>query len=699
MASSDVEIKLGLDTSDAESDAKSAGKAIGDKAGDGIEEGLDSGSKSGAKKAESNIDSGGLKAAGKSAGESAGEGIANGIEDGAKTGADGAESAIGKISSSVKSIFDKIKSYAKSAGDKAGKAIGDGIEEGTKDGVSDAEEAVEGLGSGIETALGALGIGAGVAGIFELVQSSAESSFSKIESTAKYAGTAVEDATKAYEDFIGITGDSDQAVEAANNAIRMCGDNTEELAQWTNIAAGAYSIMGDTIPIENLTEGALETQNTATVTGALADALNFVTFSTEQWSTMLGDHAEAQQAFNEALESGMTVEDAFNEALASCNDEQERGQLITDTLSNIYSEAGDEYLNVNDNTVKFNKSQDELNRTLQETGETYMPIVTDALQWFVDNSETVIPVITALAGALAAFSIISTIASGITAIQGALEVVMPLISSFFSILVANPISIVVIALTALTAALVYFFTQTETGRQIWSDFTTFLGNTAQNISTAFTNAGDWIQQRWTELQSFFGSLPEKITGFFSSLPGTIGSIFDDIKTGIQQKFNEVVSFVQSIPGKIAGAFSGAGSMLFNAGANIINGLLNGLKSAWGNVTSFVSGIGDWIVSHKGPPAYDKIMLVQNGQYIMDGLLKGMQTGYAKVRSFVGGLNVDIEGRAYAGARYIGSGQSRSTTVTNVTYYIGDTNVTDTRAGEFAEKFVALMDDYGRLART
>lgn len=655
MAKSDVEIKLGLDSSEAEAEAKSAGKSIGDKAGSGVEDGLDSGSKSGVKKAASNIDS------------------------------------------------SSIKSAGESAGDKAGKGIGDGIGEGTKEGVKEAEKAVEGLGDGIETALGAIGIGAGVAGIFELVEQSAESSFSKVEAGAKAAGVAMENAVPAYEDFVGITGDAEQATEAVNNAFRLCQGNTEDLAEWTNIAAGAYATMGDSLPIENLTEAANETARTGVVVGGMADALNWATLSTDEWATALGSNTEAQAVFNAAMADGMSAEDAFNEALASCNDEQERGQLITETLSNIYSEAGQSYLDTNDAVVEYNKTQDELSRTLQDIGQTYMPLVTTALQWFVDNKDTLVPVLTGIAAAFVAMSVVSTISAGVTALQAAFEAVVPAIVAFNAALAANPILGVIVVLATLVAGLIYFFTQTEEGQQIWSNFTTFLGNAATTIQSALSQAAAFIQSAWSTLQSFMNGIPEKIKGAFSSLPSSLSSIFNSVKQGIQSKFEEAVNFVRNIPGQIKGIFSGAGSWLFESGASIINGLKNGINSAFNSAKKAVQDGLATLRSYfpfspaKRGPFSGHGYTTYSGRAIMRDLGKGMTDGAkdAKLRAEDALASVQASFEAPISSRVSVAGATNNSRVYSVTF--GDvTTGGDDRTAQAVERF---FTDLGIIQRT
>ena len=95
------------------------------------------------------------------------------------------------------------------------------------------------------------------------------------------AGLTAVAAKDAYHGLYQILGDSDQATEAAQQMAQLA-KNQEELNKWLDIGAGIYGTFGASIPLEGLMESANETAKVGKVTGALADALNWVGISEDE---------------------------------------------------------------------------------------------------------------------------------------------------------------------------------------------------------------------------------------------------------------------------------------------------------------------------------------------------------------------------------------------------------------------------------
>lgn len=248
-------------------------------------------------------------------------------------------------------------------------------------------------------------------------------------------------------------------------------------------------------------------------------------------------------------------------------------------------------------------------------------------------------IITTVVGFIKAFSLADTVAA---AKQWLLNAAMN----------ANPIMLVVTAISALVAALVWFFTQTETGRQLWADFTGFLQATWQNITDFFqatwqnitqwfSNAAANIQNGWNALTAFIGSIPGRIQAFFASIGQWFVNKFSEVRNGIANGFDSAVSFVSSIPGRILSALGNLGGLLWDAGASIMQGFLDGLKSIWHNITSFVGNIAGWIADHKGPLPYDRKLLIPAGEAIMGGFRKSLNAGWQQVQADIMGMNVGL----------------------------------------------------------
>ena len=208
--------------------------------------------------------------------------------------------------------------------------------------------------------------------------------------------------------------------------------------------------------------------------------------------------------------------------------------------------------------------------------------------WISQNLDLMTPLVAAIGGAVAVVTAVTTAMQLAAAAQALLNAVMA----------ANPIMLVITLIAALVAGLTYFFTCTNTGKAIWSSFTNFIAGCVSGI-----------------------------LGWFSGLGSSIGGAFNNAANSAKNTWNGVVSWFRSIPSTIGGFFSGAGTLLYNAGASIISGFLNGLKSMWSNVTGWISGIGDWIKAHKGPISYDRRLLIPAGKAIMTGFAQGLNNGF------------------------------------------------------------------------
>ncbi len=164
------------------------------------------------------------------------------------------------------------------------------------------------------------------------------------------AGSTSEQAAESYNNLYRFLGDSGKASEAAAHLAKLTTEE-QELAEWTTALQGVYATFGESLPIEGLTEAANETARVGTVTGTLADALNW---------------------------AGVN-EDAFNASLAACNTTAEREALIRNTLNGLYSDAAAIYEKNNADIIAQNEAQARLDATTGKLGKTVTPLLTSLI--------------------------------------------------------------------------------------------------------------------------------------------------------------------------------------------------------------------------------------------------------------------------------------------------------------------------------
>lgn len=146
---------------------------------------------------------------------------------------------------------------------------------------------------------------------------------------------------------------SDVAEDVAAAFVRLS-KNSEELSRWTDIAAGVYGTFGDSLPIEGLIEAVNETAKVGQVTGALADALNWVGIS----------------------------EDEFNELLQLTAIESDRATLIMNTLSGAYRDAAEAFRENNQVLLESRDAQMQVDEIQAKLGETVANLKNKLLEAF-----------------------------------------------------------------------------------------------------------------------------------------------------------------------------------------------------------------------------------------------------------------------------------------------------------------------------
>lgn len=186
--------------------------------------------------------------------------------------------------------------------------------------------------------------------------------------------------------------------------------------------------------------------------------------------------------------------------------------------------------------------------------------------WASEHGDAIRTVIAGIAGGFAAFKTASLISAAVTALKSfgvAAKIAAAGQWVLNAAMNANPIVLVVTAIGALVAALVWFFTQTETGRKAWASFTSFLSSAWQSVVSFVTSLGQNIANFFTQT---IPNAIQSVIQWFQQLPSAIGTALSNLITSIgtwavsfgqsalqagQQFVSNIANFLTNLPATIA----------------------------------------------------------------------------------------------------------------------------------------------------
>lgn len=542
----------------------------------------------------------------------------------------------------------------------------DGAADSTQDmteALDDVDGAAEKASGGLSSMTVAMGnlISSGIQAAASAVADLVSSLWNLDESTEEYrraqgrlntafeaAGYGADTAQQAYKAFYGILGDTDTATEASQLLAQLA-ESEEDVATWTEIAAGVSGTFGDSLPIEGLIEAANETAKVGKVTGTLADALNWVGIS----------------------------EDEFNAKLAAAGSESERNRLIMETLSNQYDQAAQAFYRNNEALVESRNTQAEMSETLSSVGEAVanmknqlsqelLPVLQEiisGIDWnqlgetiagfvstLVDNGPTIISVISGIAAGFAAWKVVTTIQGMVTAIQafaaanqGASIAQLALNAA----MKANPIAIIITAIAGLVTVIGTLWATNEDFRnaviEIWENIKQAFVDAWENIKAAWDAAKPYFEAIWEGIKSVFSVVADVLTGFFKAAWSGITAVWDVVIGYFENIWNTIKGifavveavlrgdfqaaweaiknvfagwkdFFTGLWDDITNVFSNVWEVFSNIGENIVDGIKNGISSAWNGLKNWFSGLLDNLFSsvedneeiHSPSKKYEKI---------------------------------------------------------------------------------------------
>ncbi|MBR5157825.1 MAG: phage tail tape measure protein [Clostridia bacterium] len=271
--------------------------------------------------------------------------------------------------------------------------------------------------------------------------------------------------------------------------------------------------------------------------------------------------------------------------------------------------------------------------SIKETVQSIAKNVLEFCNWVLDNGNTIGLIITAIGTAMLTWKAVSAIQGAVKAFQSfkiATEGATVAQWLYNTALNANPIGIIITAITALVAAVVYLWNTNEGFRnffigmweaikaafqsfvdwispaievikgyfqalwtklqEIWAGIMTSLQPVKDAISGAFKEAWELIKVIWDLVQPYFAAIWQNIQTVFSVVKDVLSGFFEAAWIAIQAVWDVVSSYFAAIWDTIKAVFSVVATYL----GGMFETAWTAIKAIWDTVTGYFTAIWETI---------------------------------------------------------------------------------------------------------
>lgn len=517
-----------------------------------------------------------------------------------------------------------------------------GSADDAKESLDDASESARHFGDVLSAELVVSGIESIASKVSEITEETKEYDriMASLEVSSQKAGYSAEDTAASYEKLYGILAD-DQTTATTLSNLQQLGLSQSDLNTLIDGAVGAWATYGDSIPIDGLAEAINETIRTGTVTGNLADVLNWGSKEGETFGVTMRASTEANEEWNQSVKDAESAEDFFNLALQEAGSQAERTNLLMQLLADQgLVSAGEQWQAQNEDIIAANQAQNDFTENMSEMSGRLTPVLTtvkngvndlletlldmtedvdlsvvqsaiqnafDFIVFLLDNKELVIAALAGIAAGIAAIKFADLISkiNGVISGSSTLISTFPRLGGAISEL-SNPIGWVVGAIVAAVATIALKGDEIQAILQKVDDF-------LQNIFAM-------------DFKEVFGPvLGEILNGFFK----TVKDIWDSIK----KVFDGIIDFIRGVftgdwerawngvKEIFGGIFDGLVALAkapLNGIISILNGAINGINSLLNGLNKIQINVPDWVPFLGGKSFGINIPNIPNIPYLAKG---------------------------------------------------------------------------------
>ena len=483
---------------------------------------------------------------------------------------------------------------------------------------------VKSVAGGVAKGLLAIGAAAAAAvgGFLSLAGSTREfrEDMAKLDSAFSASKLSADSASDTYKTLFGAIGESDTAVEAAQQ-IALLANSEEEAAKWAELATGVVGTFGDALKAETFFEAANETIKLGEATGA----------------------------FTQMLEGTGASVDEFNAGLAACTTEEEKQAYMLEISNKLLGEAGAAYNETAKDIIEAREAEAALTQAMADLGAIAEPIMTTIKLLAVDLLKAITPFVEligeGLKGAIeGAAGATDKLAEGLGGIINALvERLMNMLPTILNVilqLIPTIANTLLEALPQLLDVVIDLTTQiinllAVLIPQIVAKIVEILPILIENLVAAVPQL---LQAAITLLMALVDALPTIIAALIGALPRVIDTILTAVLEAFPllleaaiQLFNALLdalpviiqALVQNLPriiNTIINAVIQAVPLLLDASIQLFNALIDAIPVI---IPLIVAEIPSIVTSICGALLDNIPALIEAGAQLIGGLVEGM----------------------------------------------------------------------------
>lgn len=439
----------------------------------------------------------------------------------------------------------------------------------------------------------------------------ASDAMDKFRSTMKFAGldnSAIEKSAAAVKKYADDTVYDLDVV--ANTTAQLAANGIKDYDGLTQAAGNLNAVAGgnaDTfksvamVMTQTASAGKLTGENWRQLSDAIPGASGKIQEALKKNGAYTGD-------FRKALEQGKISADEFNQAIMDLGMTDVAKEAATSTKT-IEGAIGNMKAGIVTSIMEIIDAigKDRITGAITALGtfitnglgllKIIIPPVISALTWLFDLINRNQAIVSAMAGAFIGFKAALAIEKGINAVSAALNAFKAAQkaatlaqAALNAVMAINPFTIIVLAISALVALLIYFWHTNEGFRNavkaIWEGIKAAFVQAWEAIKAAWAGAAEFFTGIWSGIKSGVQGIVQWIAQTWSGAVAVLKVVWDSISNAATTAWNFIIQSIMAVVQPFINTFVNGWNILKDG----INGVWNGIKSIFKGAWEFIKTV-------------------------------------------------------------------------------------------------------------